>query len=350
VRPSGITAAAIPPGPPGTGAMVNRAYVPFPTGMTSTTDSKVCAQHAGIAGGLGCSAGLPKGMLALVWDCPQCKVDGYRLFRVDGGRREPVAIPPNGADFTAALLAPPKADHPGAVSVGTAAAAPHTGFWCYAVLAYRGANESELSNGYCVGNASVINMKTETFAPDHVRSSIGTTSNVFLQYSSTGGLKVGATHATIKSASGDSSMNTIARGGLHFDLGTLSKTHIFSAKLHVPVSRTDFDASTVRFDHTTSCASAIDIGTEPWWNHADWIETSKQKFPFDTTARLQPGSATGPNATYDVTPIVSDWAAQTTENFGLVLMTDDQGIQSFTEGGCQTSYTGNVTLEVKYWQ
>ena len=46
----------------------------------------------------------------------------------------------------------------------------------------------------------------------------------------------------------------------------------------------------------------------------------------------EPGSVDGPEAVYDVTPIVVDWAAQGADkNFGFVLMTDDQGIGSFTE-------------------
>ena len=115
----------------------NRNYVPFPTGLTTTQDSKVCAQHAGLAGAFGCSAGLLNGMFALVWDCANCKVDGYHLFNVSGGVSQPVSIPANGGEFTAALLTPTNRD------VG-----------CYAVRAYRGANESELSNTFCTGGGS----------------------------------------------------------------------------------------------------------------------------------------------------------------------------------------------------
>ena len=46
----------------------------------------------------------------------------------------------------------------------------------------------------------------------------------------------------------------------------------------------------------------------------------------------------GPEAVYDVTPIVVDWAAQGADkNYRIRSDTDDQGIGSFTESGCETS-------------
>jgi hypothetical protein len=330
-------AVVVPPGQNRGRVAPNRFYVPFPTGMTNTVDSKVCTQHGGFAAGLGCTAGLPNGMLALVWNCPNCQVDGYRVFRVDGGHRDPVAIPANGAAVTAALL-----DAPQGGFVGR----------CYAALAYRGTYESELSNAYCASGGSVMNTVTDSFPPDHVRSSLaGTPGTAGAIYrTSSDFLDVGGYHATRKAPLGDSFWNQLSRGGLHFDLDRLSKKHILSAKLHVKVDTTQLDLGAV--DHSTSCTSAIALGKDEWWTHSDWILAAGQtdeNNSFDTPARLKPGSADGPEAVYDVTPIVTDWAQGTQKNYGFVLMTEDAGIHGFSSNACKTTYTRTVSLEVTYW-
>jgi hypothetical protein len=290
----------------------NKSYVPFPTGMTNTVDSKVCTQHGGFAAGVGCNAGIPNGMLALVWDCPNCAADGYRLYRVDGGKRDLVATPANGGSFTAALLDAPAGGFGGR---------------CYAAVAYRGANESNLSNSYCTTGGSVV--ATNIFKPDHVRTARVATYNKDMFRTSDAHLAVGATHMSDKEATlGDTSKNEIARGGLHFDVGSLAQKHIMSAKLHVTVDVSYLDSGGI--DHGTSCASLIAHGTDYWWTRTDWILVAGQQSAadraFDTPSRLQPGSASGPDATYDITPIVADWAQGKEQNFGIILMTDDKGI------------------------
>jgi hypothetical protein len=314
------------------GLAPNRMYVPFPQNLAHTVDPKVCTQHGGFAAGLGCTGGLPNGMLALVWDCPGCNVDGYRLFRVDGVRHDPVAIPANGGSFTAALLD-----------------APAGGFHdqCYAAIAYRGTYESAMSNAYCANGGSVIS--TTTFLPDHVRTSTAYTASSApdIAYSSSNDLEVGGLHNAEKMPASDWFANWIQRGGLHFDLGSLSQKHIFSAKLHVTVDTTGLDSGGI--DHGTSCASLIAFGQDRWWTQTDWILAAGQQSEssFDTPARLSPGSMGGPDSTYDVTPMVADWARGAQQNFGLVLMTDDKGINGFSNNGCATNYTSDIRLEVQ---
>jgi hypothetical protein len=336
--PGATKQAPVPPGVQKRGLAPNRSYVPFPTGMTNTVDSKVCSQHGGFGAGLACTAGLPSGMLALVWNCLNCTVDGYRVFRVDGGRREPVAIPANGSAVTAALL-----DAPQGGFVGR----------CYAALAYRGTNESELSNAYCASGGSVMNTVTDNLAPDHVRSSMAWTMNSLVPAFVSGAfLDVGGFHASYKLATGDDYRNELARGGLHFDLTRMAKKHVLSAKLHVKVDTTKLDSGGV--DHSTSCTSAIALGRDEWWSQTDWILAAGQTdersaFAFDTPARLKPGSADGPEAVYDVTPIVTDWVQGTQKNYGFVLMTEDSGIHGFSSNACKTTYTPSISLEVTYW-
>jgi hypothetical protein len=315
------------------GLAPNRMYVPFPQNLAHTVDPKVCTQHGGFAAGLGCTGGLPNGMLALVWDCPNCNVDGYRLFRVDGGKHDAVAIPANGGAFTAALLD-----------------APAGGFrdQCYAAVAYRGTYESVMSNAYCANGGSVIN--TSTFLPDHVRTSNAYTTSAApdIAIYSESDLWVGGLHnAGTMALAKDYFTNWIDRLGLHFDLSPLSQKHIVSAKLHVTVNTTLLDSGGV--DHGTSCASLIAFGQDRWWTQTDWILAAGQQSEgsFDTPARLNPGSMGGPDSTYDVTPIVADWARGAQQNFGFVLMTDDKGINGFSNNGCLTNYTSDVKLEVK---
>ena len=302
--------------------------------MTNTVDSKVCTQHGGFAAGVGCTAGIPNGMLALVWDCPNCAADGYRLYRVDGGKRDLVATPANGGAFTAALLDAP---------------AGGFGARCYAAVAYRGANESNLSNSYCTTGGSVV--ATDVFKPDHVRTARVITVSKDMSWTNEAHLAAGATHTTGKSAWGDIPTNEIARGGLHFDVGPLAQKHIMSAKLHVTVDVSHLGSGGI--DHGTSCASFIALGADYWWTRTDWILVAGQQSAadhnFDTPSRLQPGSASGPDATYDITPIVADWAQGKEPNFGIILMTDDKGIWGFSDNACETNYTDNITLEVKSW-
>jgi hypothetical protein len=303
-------------------AVIKRG-VPAPTGMSNTLDSKVCTQHGGFGGGLGCAAGLPNGMLALVWSCANCKADGYHLYRVDGAKHEPVAIPANGGDVTLALLDAPQGGFAGR---------------CYAVTARQGSNESELSNAFCAGGGSI--MATATLTPQHVRSSGRTRFQVPTGSKnvdgSGGSLVAGASHTTSVSTVGDHWSNSISRGGIHFDLSSLSHKHIYSAKLHVQVGMSDLNGGAT--DYQTSCASIIGTGTAYWWNNSGWIDASE---------RLRPGEANGPDVAYDVTPIVVDWA-NGTQNFGFVLMTGDNDLNAFTTNQCKTTYTSTISLEVKY--
>jgi hypothetical protein len=298
---------------------------PAPTGMSNTLDSKVCTQHGGFGGGLGCAAGLPNGMLALVWSCNNCKADGYRLFRVDGGRHEPVAIPANGGDVTIALLDAPQGGFAGR---------------CYAVAAYQGSNESELSNAFCAGGGSI--MATASLSPQHVRYSMrGRSKNIGILSSdgfsdSGGSLVAGASHTTRPTTLGDGWTNEIFHGGIHFDLSSLSHKHIYSAKLHVQVGKSDLNGGAT--DQRTSCASIIGTGLAYWWTSSEWIEASRG---------LTPGQNNGPDVAYDVTPIVVGWA-NGTQNFGFVLMGDDEDLNAFTTNQCKTTYTSTISLEVKY--
>jgi len=192
---------------------------------------------------------------------------------------------------------------------------------------------------------------TDNFPPDHVRSSLAGTVGTQPIYRKTSDvLDVGAYHATRKAPLGDTSWNQISRGGLHFDLNRISKKRVLSAKLHVKVDTTQLDAEAV--DHSTSCTSAIALGKDEWWIHSDWILAAGQtneNASFDTPARLKPGSADGPEAVYDVTPIVTDWVQGTQKNYGFVLMTEDTGIRGFSSNACKTIYTPTISLEVTYW-
>ena len=64
---------------------------------------------------------------------------------------------------------------------------------------------------------------------------------------------------------------------------------------------------------------------------------------------MQPGVATGPDVSYDVTQLVRDWA-NGSPNYGMVLLGDEENLDAFTERGCETTYLNNSTLYIEFTQ
>jgi hypothetical protein len=339
-----------PPPAAGPPSQVQSIVVPVPTGLTSTLDQKQCNDHGGFAGGLACKAGLPNGMLALVWNyCDACKADGFHLYRVDGGRRDAVSIPANGTSVTIALLDVPSDGFNGK---------------CYAVTAYRGSSESAPSGQFCVGGSGNT-IQTVSLKPQHELTSekqAVAQSILACQNGKTSGnattkiLAVGYYHYVNPKKACDWN-DKVDRLGLYFDMSTLMHKKISSAHIHLRVGWTEYyDTSkgkTYNFsnyvtDHSTSCAARIGTGHEYWWEYSDWIAGD---------VVLTPGRYTGPDVAYDVTQIVTGWASGSS-NFGFVLLCEDepQGAMLGSNGTavawlspmCITSYESDVSLEVQY--
>ncbi len=300
--------------------MVNPNFVPAPSGMGITHDTPTCTAHGGFGGGLACTAGLQAGMLALVWNCANCKVDGYRLYRVDGGRHD---LQPSGgayasdATVTLALLS-----------------APSDGFngKCYAVTAYKGANESALSNWGCAGAGSTAT--TTTLSAAHVlhwyhsresrTGTIGWTHSPYDNYDSS--LYVGYADHYGENTFGDLYFDQFNRLGLMYDLSPLSGHPISKAilKLSALSSWHDFDSTdyvkvetaNLSSQSPEACVTIVDVATDHWWLNNDMNST---------VSYLSPGAFMGPDFSIDVTSEVQKWLGLAAPpNFGFVLRGDDE--------------------------
>jgi hypothetical protein len=294
-----------------------------PSDVQSTVDPKICTDHGGLGGGLACSALLPQGRLALIWGWSGQAVDGFNVYRVDGGQRARAGRQANGKEATVYIVDPvPAGGYDGK---------------CYAVSAYRGAEESPLSAAFCAGGGSVL--QTATITPGQARS-------MFERVDPDGGGKgdsgrwdAGYSFFADTNILGDSTYNRISRLALYFDTASVAHRKIYSARLKLSVTKTFLDDEGFA-DHYTSCAARIGKGLDRWWTHGDWI---------DATEVLRPGRAQGPDVVIDVTAIVRDWAQFPDNNFGLVLMGETEDLGSFTVKTCETTYDpARAQLEVQF--
>jgi hypothetical protein len=307
-----------------------------PTGVTSVTDPQLCTQHGGVGAGLACKALLPQGRLAMVWNwkAGETAAAGFHIYRVDNGQRSAVGDQGNGGAVTVFIVDPPPAD-------GYTKA-------CYAVTAFGGGQESDLSIPYCPGGGSTV--QTASLRPTVLRSSHRMNSNGPPQSdtSVSGDITVGYNYVTHKAnLVGDDWSNDAWRAGLLFDVSQAVNRKIISAHLKLSVSQAWVWSGASQLvplasdptDHSTSCAAKIAVGVDHWWNNNDWI---------DATTALTPGLYKGPDFSMDVTAIVSGWANRGT-NYGFVLEGEEENFNAFTEKGCVTRYVPRAALlEVQF--
>jgi hypothetical protein len=314
--------------------------LPAPTGLTSTTDSKVCGTHGGLGGGLACQAGLPKGMLALVWNfCSTCKADGYHLYRVDGGQHTSVPIPANGTQVSMALLDVPTGGFGGK---------------CYAVTAYRGTQESAPSARFCVGQVPAA--WTSVFLkPSYVAGLMrGRKSSSSQTYSSIEAQAiVGFLHS--QAFHGPWS-NEQYETNIIFDPGPLNAIEaqtgpvvIKAMKLHLHVAKSwisDPPGSLfTREDDQTSCAATFGLGAGRQLT-GDWLSmTSLGTF----------GPNQGPDVSIDLWPMLQNGPHVLGGNpYGFILMGEDPNPSLASDNpkwlpsSCKTQYADTMTLEVVY--
>jgi hypothetical protein len=305
------------------GAYANSYAVKLPTpgALGSTVDPQVCSNHAGFGGGLACAAQLPQGRLALVWNGSAAAVDGYYVYRVDGGQRARIGRQANGKDVTVYIVDPvPQGGYAGK---------------CYAVSAYRGSNESDLSPAFCAGGGSVV--QTVVLRPAQLRSMSLLTHFGPHDF---GEWKVGYAFHTDRELFFDNSFNWIDRAAFLFDHSAFASKKIYGAWFRFTVSKTILNAKG-NIDHYTSCATRIGTARDLSWQHGDWIEADEV---------VHPGEIRGPEVSIDVTKIVVGWAMFPDHNHGLVMMGDHDDIDAFTDAQCETSFDPRaVSLEVQYY-
>jgi hypothetical protein len=327
--------------PPG----LHQQTLPPPIDLTSTTDEPTCSQHGGLGAGLACKAVFPLGQLVLVWSWPgHTPLTGYRVYRVDGGQRTLVGSQTQGdgkAPYTIFIFQ----------TVPTGGYAGE----CFAATAYSGGVESPLSAQFCVGGRSVV--QVATLPASHMRSL--TLVRTITQQTAAGcSMCVSGDTTTIINENTqatalphvgyDPNLGSVARTGVYFDLTPYMYKTIKSARLNMSVqisatNATSTDGSDLT-DHYTSCIAQIGVGMDQWWTFNDW---------FDVSVVQTNVQQMGPEVSFDVTPIVQQWASGTTNN-GFVLMgaADAPGVnfQNFASGtDCLTIYRADdVQLVVEY--
>jgi hypothetical protein len=310
-----------------------------PGAVASTADPKACTDHGGLGGGLACAALLPQGRLALLWSWTGTAADGFNVYRVDGGQRTRVGRQANGKDVTLYVIDPVPADG-------------YSGK-CYAVSAYRGAEESDLSAPACTDGGTV--MQTATLTPGAIDSSTRTNQiqTGIVDYPAgeihvydSGVYAVGYDYYREVSFWGDFARSKYSRLAILFDTSPLSNKMIYTAHLKLTVGTTHVNQDPdpkVSSDHSTSCVKRVGLATANWWLYrGDWIEV-----PTATTPRID---QVGPNVDIDVTDIVRGWAQAPNANFGIVLMGDNENLSQFTNAACSTAYDpASVQLQVQFF-
>jgi hypothetical protein len=348
--------------------------IPAPWNVHPVQSKHDCASALALLATI-CDAAVKSGELQLLWNDKATALDGYKIYRVDGGRHAVVTTTTNGATPKYGVVSRPNGGYKGA---------------CYAVTAYQGARESAQSSRYCVQSGSTAS--TETFSPAHVRSyvtvsnpgivdlnnnnatlplstllswlhksgfdtlipsqvadsghasSVNGTAYVGYQYAfvhetvPTGGeFYSGTDHGWVKIAS---------RGGYDFNLSKLANRKIYSATLTLNVSQTVRDASShTRFATSDySCADLYWLGKDFWWSQSGPLN--------NVIAGGKLSMQPGPSVTVDMTPVVANWAAAGDQrDYGFILsnsIADVNASTPYADLACFTKYY-NAQLKVIYF-
>lgn len=339
-----------PPTPIPTG--IPKLPPPAPNSLTNTTDPPTCTTHAGIGGGLACYAGIPKGMLALIWSwspgaCSDC-IDGYNVYRVDGGQHTRVtqqnAKLDSGLVATLAVLDKPSDGFNGK---------------CYVVTAYYQGLESNDSNYFCPGGyAGGPIVESFTLQPSAVRS-------VYHHYSYTGfgpgcglsntgtgppnGDHVGFIHSYVSASGFTCGEDTfVYQTAVNFNLGGAgiilrnSKASVQSARLLF--RRVD--------GGTVNCMAGVHLPTGDWSNAQDLIPNNDfiSGIPWGTNTDINTGTvkiANG-NDSIDVATAISNWAKGVwSSDYGFVLIGGNEDTSGFHDNNSCDSQVGSFVLSLQ---
>jgi len=347
--------------------------IPAPSDVRPVQSVHDCASALALLATI-CDNGVKSGDLQLLWKDGASKLDGYKVYRVDGGHNNVVVTTSNGLTPKYALITKPGGGYEGA---------------CYAVTAYLGNRESAHSEKYCVQSGSTAS--TETFSPSHVRSYViyidptitdpnnyANTLSLAALISKLQGSDFGAVlpsqllaanHSVSVSGSGyvgyqdayyaeaiDTSQfrtgypkgyaRIKSRAGYDFNLGKLANRKIYSAILTLDVSQTMQDtAGHTRFrTDDYSCADTYSLGKDFWWSYSGALN--------NTSGGGHIGLKSGPVVTVDMTGTVENWAADGNQrDYGFILsnaLADTNAMPAYPDLGCFTKYY-NASLKVIYF-
>jgi hypothetical protein len=355
--------------------------IPPPAGLRPVQNRQDCAFVSSITSAA-CDASVRAGKLQLLWDEPQGKIDGYKIFRVDGQRHVLISSSRNGIAPAFSLIVKPRDGWKGK---------------CYTVAAYAGSNQSADSAEYCVTSAAIATQKL--LAADRLASLIHWTVPSLFKgcrgYAPAGQLSprqvfsmtqpsgytsffpwlagftdpelVGSTrqlnvaYAGVQAYSLTTGVdgnfvtscpangNTIAgyaevtaRTGIDFNLRGLSGHKVYSATLSLDSPQALRNAGAKFLPaNGYSCATSLAVAQSAWWKAGE--------MPYIQQGQASFGLAAVPSLTLDVTPIVGQWAGNNDNgDYGFILrshLEDGSPVQSFA---CMTKYA-NPRLNVVYF-
>jgi hypothetical protein len=308
-------------------AASSQLNVVAPFNVRSANGYQECAAHVGTIAALICPDMVKNGNVLLVWDWngpasgPNAVIDGYRVYRVDGSRKDLVDTVRNKKDQTLSVVPKPAGGYTGK---------------CYAATAYAGSRESALSETFCAGGGSAA--VTTRLPANHVRSTAQTRRN-FGSNSPDSGLIVGFEYFADKQLLGDNYANRIHRAAFAFDVSGLQNRHLVRATLRFTI------ASSYGAGNNHSCTTDIDTGTEFWWTAGGWLASAHDSAA-NAGYQIEPGE-TGPEIAVEVTRVVAPWLTGA-PNYGFVLKNRDENLGAFTNKTCVTTYS-NPTLELTYY-
>lgn len=285
---------------------------PAPANLHSVADGGGdCLPHVGLIGTLVCPDLVKSGDLLLIWDWEAgsgpAAIDGYKIYRVDGGAHQLVDTRATKKDQT--LFDVPK-------PVGGSYAGR-----CYAVTAYAGNVESEASPPFCARGTSAA--KTVRLAATHTRTSMAYPGGA----RGTTGFEAGYwLHVNEPYNKPSQQTYSLERAAVAFDVTPYLGRRLVSAKLELEI----LDSTGMGNNH--SCANSVGAGNEFWWRDQDPLDGS---FGYNIVPTEE-----GPTISADVTPIVAHWLATSTNpNYGFVLKGDETLPSGLTERRCITKYT-----------
>jgi hypothetical protein len=286
-----------------------------PKSIVATNELDVCKQHASAdACGWILADAVPNKSLVLAWDETD-SADGYKVYRVDGGRHDNVTKQPFGNVRVSEI---PK---------------PADGYdnKCYAVSAYDKTGESAVSIPYCVGFRSPVGIPHTTLAPQ---------SMAYRYRFHQRGLYYGPTGCDDALCVGyflDSSNGT--------DLGDQTGTAFRSYLLFDPNAMrglSNINRATLRLRITSGsgqCIDRVSAANRDWWDNKDWIDGD-----FDNG--VGPTSASTTGALIDVTKIVRRWASGDADN-GFVITGHNEDIGANTTASCTVSLSASAVLDIE---
>lgn len=320
---------------------------PSANSLNSTNDPQVCTAHGGFGGGLACTAGFSNGWLALIWNAPNaCSscIDGYKVYRVDGGQHSFVYNQNNGKDVTLALVTKPSDGFNGK---------------CYSVTSYKGNAESSDSNTYCV-NGPIDTPVVRSF-----NITANAERNVYHHYNYTGfgpgcglptngyapgpGLSVGFLHDYGSSVGITCYEDTVVyQGAVNFELG--------SAGILLRNSKASVKSATLTFQKISgngSCLAAVRLPTSDWSNAQDLISSNTYSpgipWSYNSESVSMQGvliSSSG-NYSIDVTSAINNFAKGNWPDYGFVLIGGNEDTSGYHDNNvCVTDY-GNFALNVQ---